>query len=225
MAPDVSLLGAATDGCGHFSGAPAAPCDEGYESGKIGCELRRPPEQGERPADGVRELREELGIEAEFGALLPVGVFKSAAVDDRFSCPATCPTSPSGVPERLHARTQCVEPRLLFLLAGIHRMRSQACQEFLRRKWAKELDYRLMKELWCYTDDRISVRFEYEWRDADTGQWMRTHGNEHWEFDDEGLMRRRDMSANDIAIDESERRYRQRSTGSDARLPGMDAEL
>ncbi|MHB1627862.1 MAG: nuclear transport factor 2 family protein [Bacilli bacterium] len=101
----------------------------------------------------------------------------------------------------------------------------EAIKEFLGRKWAKELDYRLMKELWCYTDDRISVRFEYEWRDADTGQWMRTHGNEHWEFDDEGLMRRRDMSANDIAIDESERRYRPRSTGSDARLPGMDAEL
>jgi hypothetical protein len=66
---------------------------------------------------------------------------------------------------------------------------------FLRRKWAKELDYRLMKELWRYTDNRISVRFEYEWRDAETGQWMRTHGNEPGEFDDEGLMRRRDMSA------------------------------
>lgn len=79
---------------------------------------------------------------------------------------------------------------------------------FLRRKWAKELDYHLMKELWCYTDNRISVRFEYEWRDADTGQWMRTHGNEHWEFDEEGLMRRRDMSGNDYPIQESERRYR-----------------
>ena len=79
---------------------------------------------------------------------------------------------------------------------------------FLRRKWAKELDYRLMKELWAYTDNRISVRFEYEWYDADTGQWMRTHGNEHWEFDKNGLMRRRDMSANDYPISESERRYR-----------------
>jgi uncharacterized protein len=84
----------------------------------------------------------------------------------------------------------------------------EAIKAFLRRKWAKELDYRLMKELWCYTDNRISVRFEYEWRDADTGQWMRTHGNEHWEFDEEGLMRRRDMSANDYPIQESERRYR-----------------
>ncbi|MBC8122195.1 MAG: nuclear transport factor 2 family protein [Gemmatimonadaceae bacterium] len=77
---------------------------------------------------------------------------------------------------------------------------------FLRRKWAQELDYRLMKELWAFTSNRISVRFEYEWHD-ETGQWYRTHGNEHWEFDDEGLMRRRDMSANDYKIDEAERRY------------------
>ncbi len=74
-----------------------------------------------------------------------------------------------------------------------------AIVEFLRRKWAKELDYRLIKELWAYTDDRISVRFEYEWHDSE-GQWYRTHGNEHWEFDEDGLMRRRDMSANDIPI-------------------------
>ena len=82
-----------------------------------------------------------------------------------------------------------------------------AVMEFLTRKWKKELDYRLMKELWTYTDNRISVRFEYEWHD-EAGQWYRTHGNEHWEFDEEGLMRRRDMSANDIPIEESERRYR-----------------
>lgn len=82
-----------------------------------------------------------------------------------------------------------------------------AIKEFLTRKWKQELDYRLMKELWTYTDNRISVRFEYEWHD-EAGQWYRTHGNEHWEFDEEGLMRRRDMSANDIPIEESERRYR-----------------
>jgi nuclear transport factor 2 (NTF2) superfamily protein len=82
----------------------------------------------------------------------------------------------------------------------------EAIKEFLRRKWAKELDYRLMKELWAFTDNRISVRFEYEWHDA-AGQWFRTHGNEHWEFDDEGLMRRRDMSANEYPIEEAERRY------------------
>ena len=81
----------------------------------------------------------------------------------------------------------------------------EAIKEFLTRKWAKELDYKLMKELWAYSGNHISVRFEYEWHDA-SGQWYRTHGNEHWEFDDNGLMRRRDMSANDIPINESERR-------------------
>ena len=82
-----------------------------------------------------------------------------------------------------------------------------AIREFLTRKWEKELDYRLMKELWAFTGNKISVRFEYEYHDA-AGQWFRTHGNEHWEFDDDGLMSRRDMSANDIPIEESERRYR-----------------
>lgn len=83
----------------------------------------------------------------------------------------------------------------------------EAIKAFLRHKWAKELDYRLMKELWAFTGNRISVRFEYEWHDA-AGQWYRTHGNEHWEFDDDGLMRRRDMSANDYPIAETERRLR-----------------
>ncbi len=82
----------------------------------------------------------------------------------------------------------------------------EAIKEFLGRKWAKELDYRLMKELWAYTGNHISVRFEYEWHDV-SGQWYRTHGNEHWEFEENGLMRRRDMSANDIPIQESERRF------------------
>jgi len=81
----------------------------------------------------------------------------------------------------------------------------EAIKEFLTRKWAKELDYKLMKELWAYSGNHISVRFEYEWHDS-AGQWYRTHGNEHWEFNENGLMRRRDMSANDIPIQESERR-------------------
>jgi nuclear transport factor 2 (NTF2) superfamily protein len=76
---------------------------------------------------------------------------------------------------------------------------------FLERKWARELDYRLEKELWAFTDDRIAVRFEYESRDAD-GQWWRSYGNEMWEFDATGLMRRRFASINDVAIDASERR-------------------
>ncbi len=80
-----------------------------------------------------------------------------------------------------------------------------AIQEFLTRKWQKEGGYRLKKELWAYTDNRISVRFEYEWHD-DQGQWYRTHGNEQWEFDEEGLMRRRDASLNDYPINENERR-------------------
>ncbi len=83
----------------------------------------------------------------------------------------------------------------------------EAIKAFLRRKWAKELDYRLMKELWAFTSHRISVRFEYEWHD-DEGEWFRSHGNEHWEFDDDGLMRRRDASINDIPIREEDRRYR-----------------
>jgi nuclear transport factor 2 (NTF2) superfamily protein len=80
-----------------------------------------------------------------------------------------------------------------------------AIVEFLRRKWSRELGYRLRKELWCFTDNRISVRFEYESRDP-SGQWWRSHGNEHWEFDENGLMRRRDASINDYPIDTSERR-------------------
>jgi len=82
----------------------------------------------------------------------------------------------------------------------------EAIKEFLTRKWAQELDYHLMKELWSYTDNHIAVRFEYEWRN-EAGEWFRTHGNELWEFDENGLMRRRDMSANDVPIKESERRY------------------
>ena len=82
----------------------------------------------------------------------------------------------------------------------------KSIRTFLERKWSIELHYRLMKELWAYTDNRISVRFEYEWQHARTGQWYRTHGNEHWEFDADGYMTRRDMSANDIPIAATERR-------------------
>ena len=80
-----------------------------------------------------------------------------------------------------------------------------AIREFLTRKWSRELDYRLRKELWCYQGNRIAVRFEYESHDED-GQWWRSHGNELWEFDENGLMERRDASINDYRIDESERR-------------------
>ena len=77
---------------------------------------------------------------------------------------------------------------------------------FLTRKWARELDYRLIKEVWAFTDNRIAVRFAYEWRD-DSGHWFRSYGNENWEFDAAGLMRRRLASINDLPITEAERKY------------------
>lgn len=77
---------------------------------------------------------------------------------------------------------------------------------FLRRKWARELDYRLVKELWAYDGDRIAVRFAYEWHD-DAGRSYRSFGNENWEFDESGLMRVRHASINDLPIEESERRF------------------
>ncbi|MDP1569332.1 MAG: nuclear transport factor 2 family protein [Vicinamibacterales bacterium] len=82
----------------------------------------------------------------------------------------------------------------------------EAIVAFLRRKWARELDYRLIKELWAFGDDRLSVRFAYEWRD-DSGHWFRSYGNENWEFDAAGLMRRRLASINDLPIREAERKY------------------
>ena len=82
----------------------------------------------------------------------------------------------------------------------------KAIVKFLMDKWKTEQYYKLKKHLWSYTDNRISVRFEYEWFDDKTNQWYRTHGNEHWEFDKQGLMQIRDMSANDIKIKKSERR-------------------
>ena len=78
--------------------------------------------------------------------------------------------------------------------------------EFLERKWAKELEYRLIKELWAFTEDRIAVRFAYEWHNANN-QWFRSYGNENWEFDSNGLMQRRYASINDLAITESERKF------------------
>jgi len=79
--------------------------------------------------------------------------------------------------------------------------------EFLKRKWRKELDYKLKKELWAYTDNRIAVRFEYEWHD-DSWQWYRSYGNENWEFDEEGLMKKRYASINDLPIKDGERKLK-----------------
>ncbi len=83
----------------------------------------------------------------------------------------------------------------------------EAIAAFLQRKWEKELDYRLKKELWSFTDNRISVCFEYEWHDT-ADNWYRSYGNEQWEFAPNGLMQRRQASINDVSIQESERKFR-----------------
>jgi len=83
----------------------------------------------------------------------------------------------------------------------------EAIAAFLTRKWSRELDYRLVKEVWAFRDNRIAVRFAYEWHDADD-HWFRSYGNENWEFDAQGLMRRRVASINDLAIGEAERLFR-----------------
>ena len=83
----------------------------------------------------------------------------------------------------------------------------EAIVQFLIRKWNRELDYRLIKELWAFQGDRIAVRFAYEWHD-DSGNWFRSYGNENWEFDDQGLMTTRHASINDLPIREQDRRFR-----------------
>jgi nuclear transport factor 2 (NTF2) superfamily protein len=93
--------------------------------------------------------------------------------------------------------------------------------EFLTRKWQKELDYRLIKEMWAFTDNRIAVRFAYEWHD-DSSNWYRSYGNENWEFDEHGLMRLRFACINDLPIRESERKYHwDRSLARPADHPGL----
>jgi uncharacterized protein len=82
----------------------------------------------------------------------------------------------------------------------------EAIVAFLRRKWAKELDYRLIKEIWAFHENHIAVRFQYEWHD-DSGNWFRAYGNEQWEFDENGLMRRREASINDVPIRAEDRKF------------------
>ena len=109
----------------------------------------------------------------------------------------------------------CRDPEkvsLAYTLDSRWRNRSEFVSEraeivaFLTRKWSKELDYRLIKELWSYNENRIAVRFAYEWHDG-TGNWYRSYGNENWEFDDDGLMPVRHASINDLPIKESDRKY------------------
>lgn len=94
-------------------------------------------------------------------------------------------------------------------------------REFLTRKWEKELDYRLTKSLWSFSNNRIAVRFQYEYHDAN-GQWFRAYGNELWEFDEDGLMRRREASINDVAIEENERKFHWSTPGP---RPSANAEI
>ena len=82
----------------------------------------------------------------------------------------------------------------------------EAIREFLSDKWEQELEYRLTKQLWAFSDNRIAVRFQYEYRN-EQGQWFRAYGNENWEFDEDGLMRRREASINDYSIEHSERKF------------------
>lgn len=91
---------------------------------------------------------------------------------------------------------------------------------FLQRKWARELDYRLVKELWAYGDRRIAVRFQYEFHD-DAGLWYRAHGNEQWEFDDDGLMMRREASINDVPIAAADRKFTWTAGPRPADFPGL----
>jgi uncharacterized protein len=92
---------------------------------------------------------------------------------------------------------------------------------FLKRKWEKELDYRLVKELWAFDGNHIAVRFQYEWHDA-MGNWFRSYGNEQWEFDDAGYMQRREASINDVAIAESDRKFLWPLGIRPADHPGLD---
>jgi uncharacterized protein len=97
----------------------------------------------------------------------------------------------------------------------------QAIREFLQRKWNRELDYRLIKEIWAFGADRIAVRFAYEWHD-DSAHWFRSYGNENWEFDAGGLMRRRFASINDVPISAAERKYHWSAPGArPAAHPGL----
>ena len=96
----------------------------------------------------------------------------------------------------------------------------EAIVQFLRRKWNRELDYRLIKELWAFEDDRIAVRFAYEWHD-DSGHWFRSYGNENWQFDAQGLMTHRHASINDLPIREVERLYRWPLGARPGNYPGL----
>lgn len=122
-------------------------------------------------------------------------------------------------PERV---SQAYSPESQWRNRGEFLRGREEIEAFLRGKWEREREYRLVKELWGYLGRRIAVRFQYEWRDA-SGRWYRSYGNELWEFDDDGLMRRREASINDVVIAESERKFRWPAPGArPADHPGID---
>ena len=119
-----------------------------------------------------------------------------------------------------------VKVSLAYTQDSIWRNRSEFFQgraaivEFLSRKWANELDYKLIKEVWAFEGNHIAARFAYECRDA-SGQWFRSHGNEQWEFDDNGLMRRREASINDVPIEEIDRKFTWNGAKRPDDFPGL----
>jgi uncharacterized protein len=128
------------------------------------------------------------------------------------------------------AWNSCDPARVALAYTGDSRWRNRAeffagrgaIVEFLTRKWASEHDYRLIKELWAFHENRISVRFQYEWRD-DSGHWFRAHGNEQWEFDGDGLIRRREASINHVAIAPQDRKFLWPAGPRPAGHPGLTA--
>lgn len=142
-----------------------------------------------------------------------------ASASARSPRPITPPFTPDTAPAKVRAAEDAWNSRdpdrvaLAYSPDSVWRNRDRflrgrdEIRTFLQHKWSRELDYRLAKALWGFRENRIAVRFQYEWHDT-TGRWFRSYGNELWEFDDAGLMRRREASINDVAIDEADRRFR-----------------
>lgn len=135
----------------------------------------------------------------------------AATAAPAFRCPDRRPKGPPGRGRLEHPRAAARGPG--YTRDSVWRNRSEffagreAIEQFLVRKWSKDLYYRLIKELWAFHENRIAVRFAYEWHD-DSGNWFRSYGNENWEFDALGYMRRRIASINDLPIAERDRKYR-----------------
>jgi hypothetical protein len=168
----------------------------------------------ERSSNRKGEFRPDRPIHLRFGFFLSKGAFMSSVVTNPITPPFTRETATLKVRAAEDAWNTRDPERvsLAYSIDSRWRNRSEFINgrveiiAFLTRKWARELDYRLVKELWAFSDSRIAVRFAYESHDA-AGQWFRSYGNENWEFGEDGLMHRRYASINDLPIDESERLF------------------